>query len=234
MSKLEWDVVGEKQFETGVDKTVLFPQNADGSYASGVAWSGITAINESPSGGEATKLYADNTQYLNLYSTEELGLTVEAYMSPEEFDECDGTKSIVKGVKARQQNRKGFGLAYRTLLGNDTAGTDFGYVIHLVYGCKASPSEKSHSTVNDSPEASALSWTLTTTPVVIEGLKPSSAIEINSTEVDADKLAAFESILYGTDSTEARLPLPNEVATLLGESVAAQASYVRNKTTSEE
>lgn len=216
MSKLEWDKTGERYYRTGVDKVALYVQEG-GAYPKGVAWSGVTAITESPSGAEATPLYADNIKYLNLISAEELGLTIEAYYSPEEFDACDGAASIATGVKIGQQARKAFGLAYRTILGNDTEGNDHGYLLHLVYGGTAAPSEKANNTVNDSPEATTLSWEVTTTPVNVEGFKPTASIEIDSTKADTTKLAALEAILYGSDDVEARLPLPSEIITLMGE-----------------
>ena len=211
--KLVWDKVGERLFETGVDKGVLFVFK-DGAYGAGVPWNGMTGVTKSPSGAEATALYADNIKYLNLMSTEELGLTIEAYMSPEEFDECDGSATIGTGVSIGQQKRSTFGFAYRTKIGNDTEGDDHGYKIHLIYGCLASPSERSYATVNDSPEAMTLSWEVSTTPVEVPGFKPTASVEIDSTKCDATQLAAFEEILYGTDEEEARLPLPEELVTI--------------------
>ena len=211
--KLVWDKVGERLFETGVDKGVLFVFK-DGAYGAGVPWNGLTGVTKSPSGAEATALYADNIKYLNLMSTEELGLTIEAYMSPEEFDECDGSATIGTGVSIGQQKRSTFGFAYRTKIGNDTEGDDHGYKIHLIYGCLASPSERSYATVNDSPEAMTLSWEVSTTPVEVPGFKPTASVEIDSTKCDATQLAAFEEILYGTDEEEARLPLPEELVTI--------------------
>ena len=213
MSKLVWDKVGERLFETGVDKAVLFVYK-DGEYGNGVAWNGVTGVTKSPSGAEATALYADNIKYLNLMSTEELGLTIEAYMSPEEFDECDGSASIGTGVSIGQQMRSVFGFTYRTKIGNDTEGNDHGYKIHLVYGCLASPSERSYATVNDSPEAMTLSWEVSTTPVEVPGFKPTASVEIDSTKCEASKLAAFEEILYGSESEASRLPMPEELITL--------------------
>jgi hypothetical protein len=221
MSKLVWDGVGKRTYQTGVDHGVLYPMG-ESTYGAGVAWDGLTSVQESPSGAENTPLYADNIKYLNLTSAEEYGCTIEAYDSPEEFDECDGTKEIAPGVKIGQQNRKKFGFSYRSLLGNDVKGNEYGYVIHLVYGCTAAPSEKQHSTVNDSPEAATLSWTISTTPVNVTGGKPTATVEIDSTKVDPTKLAALEAILYGTDGeqgaegTAPRLPLPDEIATLVG------------------
>lgn len=210
-----WDQEGKRLYETGVEKCALYPRDTTGAYPKGVAWNGITTVTESPSGAEATPIYADNNKYLNLFSTEELGLTIGAYTYPDEFAECDGSASIVEGVYAGQQRRTSFGLAYKTLLGNDVAGTDHGYRLHLVYGCTASPSEKGFSTVNDSPEAISFSWSVTTTPVEVTGLKPTALLTIDSTKVEKTKLKALEDVLYGTESSTPRLPLPNEVKTLL-------------------
>lgn len=210
-----WDQEGKRLYETGVEKCALYPRDEHGSYPKGVAWNGITTVTESPSGAEATPIYADNNKYLNLFSTEELGLTIEAYTYPDEFAECDGSASVVEGVYAGQQRRTSFGLAYKTLLGNDVAGTDHGYRLHLVYGCTASPSEKGYSTVNDSPEAISFSWSVTTTPVEVTGLRPTALLTIDSTKVEKTKLKALEDMLYGTESGTPRLPLPNEVKTLL-------------------
>nr|DAN59140.1 MAG TPA: tail tube protein [Caudoviricetes sp.] len=215
MAVLMWDQEGKRLYETGVEKCALYPRDTTGAYPKGVAWNGITTVTESPSGAEATPIYADNNKYLNLFSTEELGLTIEAYTYPDEFAECDGSASIVEGVYAGQQRRTSFGLAYKTLLGNDVAGTDHGYRLHLVYGCTASPSEKGFSTVNDSPEAISFSWSVTTTPVEVTGLKPTALLTIDSTKVEKTKLKALEDVLYGTESGTPRLPLPNEVKTLL-------------------
>ena len=215
MAVLMWDQEGKRLYETGVEKCALYPRDTTGAYPKGVAWNGITTVTESPSGAEATPIYADNNKYLNLFSTEELGLTIEAYTYPDEFAECDGSASIVEGVYAGQQRRTSFGLAYKTLLGNDVAGTDHGYRLHLVYGCTASPSEKVFSTVNDSPEAISFSWSVTTTPVEVTGLKPTALLTIDSTKVEKTKLKALEDVLYGTESGTPRLPLPNEVKTLL-------------------
>jgi len=215
MSKLVWDQTGERFFETGVKNGVLYVQS-EGTYPKGVAWNGLTAVTESPSGAEATALYADDIKYLNLISNEEFGGTIEAYMSPEEFDACDGSASLVPGVSIGQQKRSAFGFSYRTALGNDEDGVDKGYKLHLVYGATASPSERAYSSINDSPEAMTLSWEFTTTPVAVSGFKPTSLITIDSTKVDAEKLAALEAVLYGSESEEARLPLPDEIATLMG------------------
>lgn len=221
MAKLTWDEIGDRLYETGVKKCVLYKQNSDGTYPTGVAWNGITAITESPSGAEATALYADDMKYLNMYSAEELGATVEAYTYPDEFMECDGTAelSVGSGVYLGQQARKSFGLCYRTTLGNDVDGNDYGYKLHIIYGCKASPSEKAYNSINDSPEANTFSWELTTTPVNVDGFEnPTSTIVIDSTKLDSDKLKALEDVLYGTDGdggTTARLPLPAEILTII-------------------
>lgn len=216
MSKLIWDKVGERFFETGVNKGVLYPQDASGAYPKGVAWNGLTAVTESPSGAEATPLYADNTKYLNLMSAEEFGATVEAYTYPDEFAACNGEAALATGVTIGQQKRSAFGMAYQTKIGNDV-DSELGYKIHLIYGALAAPSEKAYSTVNDSPEAITFSWELTTTPVEIDGFKPTASLTIDSTKVAKEKLAALEAILYGSESEEARLPLPSEILTLVGE-----------------
>lgn len=219
MSKLVWDVVGERNYETGVSKGVLYPM-VSGAYPKGVAWSGLTTVTETASGAEATPLYADNIKYLNLMSVEELGGTIEAYTAPDEFGACDGTAELTTGVSIGQQPRQTFGLAYQTIIGNDTENNKHGYKIHLVYGALASPTERSYATVNDSPEAMTMSWEFSTTPVSVTGFEPTSLVVIDSTKVDAEKLAAFEAIIYGSEDQEARLPLPNEVATLLGAQAA--------------
>lgn len=218
MSMLEWDKTGERQYTTGVDKVALYVQEA-GAYPNGVAWNGVTAITESPSGAEPTPLYADNIKYLNLISAEELALTIEAYMSPEEFDQCDGSASVAKGVTIGQQDRKQFGLAYRTIIGNDVDGNSHGYAIHLVYGCMAAPSERANNTINDSPEAATLSWEVSTTPVNVTGYKPTASLEIKSTEADPTKLAELEAVLFGGADSEARLPLPDEVIEMMKDAV---------------
>ena len=215
MSKLTWDNIGERLFETGVKQGVLYPIQSDGKYTKGVAWNGLTAVTESPSGAEATPLYADDIKYLNLLSNEEFGATIEAYTYPDEFAECDGSAELATGVMIGQQKRKVFGLCYRTTIGNDVDGNDHGYKLHLIYGCLAAPSEKAYSTINDSPEAITFSWEVTTTPVNVEGFKPTSQITIDSTKADPTKLAALEAVLYGTEAAEAKLPLPDEVATLM-------------------
>lgn len=217
MSKLVWDQVGERLYETGVKQAVLYPQAAGGTYPAGVAWNGVTAITESPSGAEATPLYADDIKYLNLMSAEEFGATIEAYMYPDEFAECDGSASIANGVTIGQQKRKAFGLSYKTTVGNDIDNNDYAYKLHIIYGALASPSEKAYATINDSPEAITFSWELTTTPVSVEGMKPTATVTIDSTKADPVKLKALEDILYGSEETEARLPLPDEIAQILGE-----------------
>lgn len=222
MAKIVWDKTGEHFYETGVKNCVLYIPT-EGVYSKGVAWNGITAITESPSGAEATALYADDIKYLNLYSVEEFGATIEAYTYPDEFAECDGSAELVAGVKIGQQARKPFGLCYRTTIGNDTDGNDHGYKLHIIYGAMASPSEKSYNTINDSPEAVTFSWELTTTPVNVAGAKPTASITIDSTKVDAQKLAALEEVLYGKDgaggsqtgAAEPRLPLPDEIKTIM-------------------
>ena len=213
MSKIIWDETGKRLYETGVKQGVLYPQTG-GSYPKGVAWNGLTAVTESPSGAEASPQYADDIKYLNLVSAEEFGATIEAFTYPDEFGVCDGSAEIQPGVIVGQQNRKLFGLSYRTTLGNDTEGTDHGYKLHMVYGALAAPSEKGYTTINDSPEAMALSWEVTTTPVSVTGFKPTASLIIDSTKVDPAKLAALELILYGNTGVDARLPLPDEVAAI--------------------
>lgn len=220
MSKLKWDQIGERLYETGVDKVVLFPMESTGQYGAGVAWNGITAVNESPSGAEPTALYANNGKYLNLISNEDFAATIEAYTYPDEFEECDGSKEIAPGVVIGQQKRKVFGLAYRTLLGNDVDGYDHGYKLHLVYGCLAAPSENNHSTVNDSPEAGTMSWSVSTTPVEVADAKPTATVTIDSTKADKAKLKKLEDMLYGTEQAESKLPLPAEVITLMKDAAA--------------
>lgn len=215
MAKIVWDQTGERLYETGVKKGVLYPMATGGTYPKGVAWNGLTAVTESPSGAEATPLYADDIKYLTLMSVEEFGGTIEAYTYPKEFEECDGSAQLVEGVTIGQQPRKNFGFSYVTTIGNDTDANKHGYKLHLVYGALASPSEKAYATINDSPEAITFSWEFTTTPVAVEGFEPTACITIDSTKVDAEKLAALEAKLYGSESEEATLPLPNEVATLM-------------------
>ena len=214
MSKLTWDASGERIYETGVKQGVLYVMGSNG-YGNGVAWNGLTAITESPSGAESTPLYADDIKYLDLRSTEEFGATIEAYTYPDEFAACDGSASLADGVSIGQQARKMFGLCYRTTVGNDTDGTDHGYKLHLIYGATASPSEKAYETINDSPEAITFSWEITTTPVSVTGFKPTASITIDSTKADPTCLAALEEKLYGGESTEPTLPLPDEVKTIM-------------------
>lgn len=214
MPKLTWDASGERLYETGVKQGVLYVMNSN-SYGNGVAWNGLTAITESPSGAESTPLYADDIKYLDLRSTEEFGATIEAYTYPDEFAACDGSASLADGVSIGQQARKMFGLCYRTTVGNDTDGTDHGYKLHLIYGATASPSEKAYETINDSPEAITFSWEITTTPVSVTGFKPTASITIDSTKADPTCLAALEEKLYGGESTEPTLPLPDEVKTIM-------------------
>lgn len=226
--KLVWDKTGEHFYETGIKNGVLYPMSESGTYPKGVAWNGLTAVTESPSGAEPTALYADDIKYLNLMSNEEFGATIEAYTYPDEFAECDGSASLTEGVYIGQQARKTFGLCYRTTLGNDAKGNDYGYKLHIIYGAMASPSEKAYSTINDSPDAITFSWELSTTPVAVANFKPTASLTIDSTKVNAQKLAALEEILYGKDGTgednsvgavDPRLPLPDEIATLMKMSV---------------
>lgn len=216
MSKLVWDKSGERYYETGVKKGVLYPTTTGGAYGTGVAWNGLTAVTESPSGAEPTPLYADDIKYLNLMSNEEFGATIEAFTYPEEFAECDGSAALVDGVYIGQQTRKAFGLCYCTVIGNDTEFNDHGYKLHLIYGALAAPSEKAYATINDTPEAITFSWEVTTTPVEVTGFKPTASVTIDSTKVDASKLAELEAILYGSDDVEPRLPLPDEIAEIMG------------------
>lgn len=216
MAKLKWDVSGERLYETGISNGVLYVQDENGKYPKGVAWNGLTAVTESSSGAESTALYADNIKYLNLLSTEEFGATIEAYQSPAEFDECDGSKAVVDGVAFGQQDRKQFGLAYKTILGNDIDKNNHGYKLHIVYGALAAPSEKDYNTVNDNPDAITLSWEISTTPVEVDGFKPTATVIIDSTKVDAQKLKKLEDILFGADAGDGpRLPLPDEIVTLM-------------------
>lgn len=215
MAKLVFDELGKRFYETGVSNAVLFPQADDGTYPKGVAWNGITAANESPSGAESNDQYADNMVYLSLTGAEKFEGTIEAFSSPAEFDECDGMKELSKGLTVHQQTRKPFGFAYKSILGNDIKGNDYGYKLHIWYGCKAAPSERSHSTVNDSPEPQNPSWSISSTPVAVPGANPSSVLTFNSTTTPADKLKKIEDILYGTEAAGARLPLPTELLGLL-------------------
>ena len=215
MAKIVWDATGEKLFETGVDHGVLYVQDK-GAYPAGVPWNGLTAVTESPSGAEATPLYADNIKYLNLMSAEEFGATIEAYTYPDEFMQCDGSAELTTGVYIGQQARKTFGLSYRTVIGNDVDGNEHGYKLHLIYGALAAPSEKAYTTINDSPEAITFSWEVSTTPVNVTGHKPTASLVIDSTKVDAEKMALLEAALYGSEEKEAYLPLPDEVVTIIG------------------
>lgn len=218
MSKIMWDETGKKLYETGVKNCVLYVQDDTGAYTNGVAWNGITAITESPSGADPSPLYADDIKYLTLRATEEFGASVEAYTYPDEFMECDGSADISTGVTIGQQKRKSFGLCYRTTLGNDVAENDYGYKLHIIYGATASPSEKAYSSINDSPEAITFSWEITTTPVAVgNGFKPTASVTIDSTKVDATKLATLEAALYGTDDKDAYLPLPAELMTMFAQ-----------------
>lgn len=214
MSRLIWDAAGERLYETGVQKGVLYVMDK-GVYGPGVAWNGLTGVTESPSGAEATALYADDIKYLNLISAEEFGGTIEAYMYPAEFAACNGEAELAPGVNIGQQERKTFGFCYRTTLGNDEDSNAYGYKLHIVYGAKASVSEKAYATVNDSPEAITFSWEFSTTPVLVDGFKPTSILTIDSTKADATKLAALEAKLYGDENTDPTLVLPDEVATML-------------------
>ena len=215
MAKLVWDATGERKYETGVRNGVLYVMGEGGTYPKGVAWSGLTAVTESPSGAEATALYADDTKYLNLISAEEFGATIEAYMYPDEFAECDGSATLAAGVTIGQQPRKTFGMSYRTVYGNDVDNESYGYKLHLIYGAVAAPSEKAYATINDSPEAITFSWEIKTTPVNVTGHKPTASLTIDSTKVDQTKLKKIEDILYGAEEGEARLPLPDEIIQII-------------------
>lgn len=215
MSKLVWDATGQRTYETGVSKGVLYPQNSEGKYPKGVAWNGLTAVTESPSGAESNPLYADDIKYLDLRSAEEFGATVEAYTYPDEFAACDGSAEPTEGVIIGQQNRTPFGLCYKTVLGNDTETNDHGYKLHIIWNATASPSERAYQTINDSPEAITFSWELTTTPIAVTGYKPTAYMCINSTKVNAEKLAALEDVLYGSEEKDASLPTPDEIITML-------------------
>lgn len=215
MAKIVWDESGKRTYETGVRKGVLYLQDTQGAYTKGVAWNGLTAVTESPSGAEPTALYADDIKYLELFSAEEFGATIEAYTYPAEFEKCDGSASLGTGVTIGQQDRATFGLCYRTVLGNDVKGSEFGYKLHLIYGAKAKPSEKGYQTINDSPEAITFSWEISTTPVNVAGFKPTACVTIDSTKIEPDKLAQIETLLYGDVSAEAKLPLPDEIAGII-------------------
>lgn len=215
MSKIVWDKTGERFYETGVDRGVLYVQDDQGNYPKGVAWNGLIQVTENPTGAEPTPLYADNIKYLNLTSAEEFEATIEAYTYPEEFEECDGSAELAPGITIGQQPRKAFGLCYRTKLGNDLEGDDYGYKLHLIYGAKAAPTEKGYETINDSPDAITFSWDITTTPVPVTGFKPTASLVVDSTKVAPEKLEALEEILYGSEEEDARLPLPDEVLTII-------------------
>ena len=215
MAKIVWDESGKRTYETGVRNGVLYLQNESGVYDKGVAWNGLTAVTESPSGAEPTALYADDIKYLELFSAEEFGATIEAYTYPAEFEKCDGSASLGTGVTIGQQDRATFGLCYRTVLGNDVKGAEFGYKLHLIYGAKAKPSEKGYQTINDSPEAITFSWEVSTTPVNVAGFKPTACVTIDSTKIAPDKLTQIEALLYGGASQEAKLPLPDEIAQIV-------------------
>ena len=221
MTKLVWDQSGDRLFETGVSNGVLYVRNSAGEYPLGVPWNGLTAVTESPSGAEATPLYADNIKYLSLMSNEEFGATIEAYTYPDEFAECDGSAELGAGVMIGQQTRKYFGLVYKTVIGNDTDGNAYGYKLHIIYGAQAAPSEKAYATINDSPEAITFSWELTTTPIEVTGFKPTASLVIDSTKIDAASLASIEALLFGTESAEASLPTPDEILALLPDGPSA-------------
>lgn len=213
--KIVWNETGKRYYEAGVKNGVLYVQNTDGSYPKGVAWNGLINVNESPSGAETTPLYADDTKYVELQSNEDFGATIEAYTYPDEFEACDGSAEIAEGIKIGQQSRSTFGMCYRTVIGNDIEGNDHGYKIHIIYGCKAAPSEKSYQTINDSPEAITFSWEVTSTPVAVTGYKPTSSLVIDSRTVSPENLAKIEEALYGSESKDAYLPLPDAIVALM-------------------
>lgn len=213
--KINWDLTGERTYETGVDRGVLYPKDELGAYGDGVAWNGLISVSENPEGAEPTPLYADNIKYLNLMSIEEFGATIEAYTYPEEFEQCDGSAELQPGVMVGQQARREFGFAYRTKIGNDVAADDYGYKLHLVYGALASPSEKSYETINETPDAITFSWEITTSPVAVEGMRPTATVVIDSTKVSAEAMTAIEEVLYGNDDTEGALPTPTEIIALV-------------------
>lgn len=214
MAKLVWDKTGERFYETGVRNGVLYIQNEVGAYVNGVAWNGLTAVTESPSGAESTPLFADDTKYLEMRAAEDFGATIEAYTYPEEFEACDGSAALADGIKIGQQDRIPFGLCYRTVLGNDVKQNTYGYKLHLIYGATASPSEKAYSTINDSPEAITFSWEISTTPIEVDGFKPTATVVIDSTKVSSDFLNALEAKLYGSEEEGPCLPTPNEIKAL--------------------
>lgn len=215
MSELVWDQIGERYYETGVKKGVLYKLNSSNEYVNGVAWNGLTSVSESPSGAEPTALYADDIKYLNLMSAEEFAATIEAYTYPDEFAECDGSAEVDTGITIGQQKRKPFGFSFQTIVGNDTDGNDKGYKIHLIYGAMASPAERAYESVNDSPDAITFSWEISTTPVAVTNHKPTACLIIDSTKTPANKLKALEKILYGTQNAEPRMPLPDEIISLV-------------------
>lgn len=215
MAKLVWDQAGQKFFETGVSNGVLYVSDGQGGYLKGVAWNGLTSVAENPSGAESNPVYADNIKYLNIISAEEFGATIEAYTYPDEFMECDGSAQVVAGVNIGQQARKSFGISYRTRVGNDVSGDNLGYKIHVIYNCQAAPSGKTYSTVNESPEAITFSWEVTTTPVPVEGFRPTATVVFDSTKLDAEKMAAVENALYGSADSEAGLPSIEELLALV-------------------
>ena len=217
MAKLVWNEAGKRLYETGVDRGVLYVSDGNGRYQKGVVWNGLVSVNESPSGAEATPLYAGNVKYVELMSNEEFGASIEAYTYPEEFEQCDGSAELADGITIGQQPRKSFGLCYRTKIGNDTAGDEHGYKIHLIYGAKAAPTEKSYTTINDSPEAITFSWEITTTPIEVAGHKPTATLTIDSTKVTPTALTAIETKLYGDTSGEPTLPTPAEILALIAE-----------------
>ena len=219
MSRIVWDKTGDRYYETGVNQAVLYPM-VEGAYPKGVAWNGITAVSESPSGAESTPLYADDIKYLNLVSAEEFSYSIEAYTYPKEFEACDGSAEVATGVTIGQQNRQNFGLCYRTTFGNDTEGNSYGYKLHIIYNSTASPSEKAYATINDSPEAITFSWEVNTTPTTVTGHKPTASVVIDSTKADAAKLKQLEDVLYGTEEAEARLPMPDEIIQIMGGAAA--------------
>lgn len=219
MSKLVWDKVGERLYETGVSKGVLYPQDANGTYPMGYAWNGLTSFSKNPTGGEANPIYADNIKYLNLISVEEFEGSIGAYFYPDAFAECNGERELIPGLKIGQQPRKPFGFCCQTLVGNDTEGNDHGYTIQIVYGAMATPSERTYDTVNDSPEPAEMSWDITTTPVAVSGFKPTASLSLYSGDFSASAIQNLEDVLYGTDGTNPRLPLPDEVASILGGTV---------------
>ena len=221
MSKLIWDEDSKRTYETGVSKGVLYPIQNDGKYSLGVAWNGLTAVTESPSGAEATPIYADDIKYLNLISAEEFGATVEAYTYPQEFEACDGSAEIQPGVCIGQQDRKKFGMSYVTVFGNNEKGNSYGYKLHLIYGATAAPSEKAYNTINESPEPITFSWELSTTPVSVDNMKPTASVTIDSTKVNKEKLKILEGILYGSEYSNPRLPLPDEIAEIFKEDIQA-------------